>query len=84
MKNFGKAQKGKIVGLLTSLYGISGAMFSAFYKQVFHQEVVPYFLFLAIVSGTVRYLSTILIIRYRLQEFCFWSKIHLTRKKLQL
>jgi MFS family permease len=53
VKNFGKKQKGKIVGLLTSLFGISGALFSTFYKQVFHQDVVPYFLFLAIVSGAV-------------------------------
>jgi MFS family permease len=53
VKNFGKEQKGKIVGLLTSLYGISGAMFSAFYKQVFNQDIVPYMLFLSIVSGAV-------------------------------
>lgn len=53
VKNFGKKQKGKIVGLLTSLYGISGAIFSAFYKQVFHQDIVPYMLFLAVVSGSV-------------------------------
>jgi MFS family permease len=53
IKNFNRKHRGKIVGILTSLFAISSAMYSTIYKYAFKQNLLPYLLFLAIASGSV-------------------------------
>ncbi|KAL0479682.1 transporter mch1 [Acrasis kona] len=49
--NFDVKHRGKLVGLLTSIFALSGVFFSLFYRYVFRQDLFTYLLFVTITSG---------------------------------
>jgi MFS family permease len=53
VKNYNRKHRGKIVGVLTSLFALSSALFSLIYKYVYQQKLIDYLLFLSIAAGAV-------------------------------
>jgi len=47
LRNFSPRHRGKVVGYMNSLFGISSVIFTAFYQHVLDQNVESYFLLLA-------------------------------------
>ncbi|KAL0482082.1 hypothetical protein AKO1_015543 [Acrasis kona] len=53
VKNFEQSSRGKIIGLLTSLFVLSGCFFSFAYKVIFNHKVLPFFLFITIITSSL-------------------------------
>jgi len=52
LKNFSETNRGLVVGILASCFGLSGFVFSSTYSYIFHQKLEDYLLFTSII-GTV-------------------------------
>ncbi|KAL6044138.1 Nodulin-like domain-containing protein [Balamuthia mandrillaris] len=61
VKNFSSSHRGKIVGMLVSLYGLSGAIFTQLYRLIFAStaNVPAFILLMAVASGLVDFISAI-------------------------
>jgi hypothetical protein len=59
IKNFDQKHRGKVVGSLLALYGISSAIFSATYTYILHQNLQMFLLFCAIATGSIPLLGVV-------------------------
>jgi hypothetical protein len=53
IKNFAPIHRGKVVGVLAAVFGISSAVFSSIYRYIFMGDLVHFILFMAIATGAV-------------------------------
>ncbi|EFC42267.1 predicted protein [Naegleria gruberi] len=53
MKNFPERNRGLVIGVLSSCYGISSAIYSGAYLYIFQQDLEIYLIFCAVLGGVV-------------------------------